>query len=282
MGIGRFWGTVGDYWVAGRSVSRWRESFRDLQGFVFFLGYPRSGHSLLGSVLDAHPEAVVAHEQDILRYLQYGFGRERLLALLMRNSFRTAEKGRQWSGYDYQLPGQYQGDFQRLTLIGDKKGANSTRRLARDPGLLDQLDAALGVPIHIVHVVRDPMDNISRMALRHCEKRDRQPNADDLRRCMEHYFFLADTVQKQRSEGWGDRFIDLRLEDLIADPRETLTPLLERLSLTPDEAHLKAAAALLFDSPKRPSKEVKWPRELMRELVKRVEGYPFLRGYQGP
>ena len=31
-----------------------------------FIGYPRSGHSLVGAILDAHPEMIVAHEYNIL------------------------------------------------------------------------------------------------------------------------------------------------------------------------------------------------------------------------
>lgn len=30
--------------------------------FVLFVGYPRSGHSLIGSIMDAHPNVIIAHE----------------------------------------------------------------------------------------------------------------------------------------------------------------------------------------------------------------------------
>ena len=30
--------------------------------FVFFIGYGRSGHSIIGSIMDAHPHVVIAHE----------------------------------------------------------------------------------------------------------------------------------------------------------------------------------------------------------------------------
>ena len=33
-----------------------------VEKFVFFVGYPRSGHSIIGSVMDAHPDIVIAHE----------------------------------------------------------------------------------------------------------------------------------------------------------------------------------------------------------------------------
>ena len=33
-----------------------------VEKFVFFVGYRRSGHSMIGSVMDAHPDMIIAHE----------------------------------------------------------------------------------------------------------------------------------------------------------------------------------------------------------------------------
>ena len=38
-----------------------------VEKYVFFAGYPRSGHSMIGSVMDAHPNMVIAHEYFLLR-----------------------------------------------------------------------------------------------------------------------------------------------------------------------------------------------------------------------
>ena len=53
----------------GASIDgRWRRhELQSVEAFCIFIGYPRSGHSLLGSLLDAHPEMVIAHELDVLR-----------------------------------------------------------------------------------------------------------------------------------------------------------------------------------------------------------------------
>jgi hypothetical protein len=34
---------------------RHRASFAHVESFCMFIGYPRSGHTLIGSILDAHP-----------------------------------------------------------------------------------------------------------------------------------------------------------------------------------------------------------------------------------
>ena len=32
-----------------------------------FIGYPRSSHSLVGAMLDAHPEIIIPHEYDVIQ-----------------------------------------------------------------------------------------------------------------------------------------------------------------------------------------------------------------------
>ncbi|KAJ7379389.1 hypothetical protein OS493_016626 [Desmophyllum pertusum] len=43
-----------------------------VETFVMFIGYPRSRHSLVGAILDAHPEIIIPHEYDVLaRWQEY-------------------------------------------------------------------------------------------------------------------------------------------------------------------------------------------------------------------
>ena len=39
-----------------------RREFESVQTYVMFVGYPRSGHSLVGAFLNAHPAMMIAHE----------------------------------------------------------------------------------------------------------------------------------------------------------------------------------------------------------------------------
>ena len=48
------------------------DTFETIQLYCMFVGYPRSGHSLVGAMFDAHPDIVIAHELDALRYLKAG------------------------------------------------------------------------------------------------------------------------------------------------------------------------------------------------------------------
>ena len=46
---------------------RIRKLYDGIRTFVLFIGYGRSGHSLVAAILDAHPKIVIAHEFDVLR-----------------------------------------------------------------------------------------------------------------------------------------------------------------------------------------------------------------------
>ena len=49
-----------------------RRSFDQVEHFLFFIGYPHSGSSLVGAAPNGHPEMVVSHEADVLRYVRPG------------------------------------------------------------------------------------------------------------------------------------------------------------------------------------------------------------------
>ena len=48
-----------------------------IKKFILFIGYPRSGHSIVGSLMDAHPHMVIANEFLLLRNWKYFSDREK-------------------------------------------------------------------------------------------------------------------------------------------------------------------------------------------------------------
>ena len=42
-----------------------KQTVEDVEKFVFFIGYPRSGHSIIASLMDAHPNIVIAHQYNV-------------------------------------------------------------------------------------------------------------------------------------------------------------------------------------------------------------------------
>ena len=136
--------------------------YPDLRAFCLFASYGRSGHSLVGSLLDAHPDVVIAHEANALRLVAEGMKRDELYQTLLDNSHRSFERGRRQSGYSYVVEGQWQGRYRTLLVIGDKSGGRTTKLIERTG--LRRFARTVGLPLRIIHQTRNPYDIIARHA----------------------------------------------------------------------------------------------------------------------
>ncbi len=193
-----------------------------------FLGYPRSGHSLVGSLVSAHPEAVLADELDALRYMQLGFRRSQIYALILQSDAEFSARGRQSYVHNYDVPGSHQGSFTRLRVIGDKKGGASTAHLEEHPGWLERFEQLVRDPVKYVHVTRNPFDNCA--ALYNMSTFEGTfPQAVDL------YVRLVTTNAALERRIGAARFFNLRHEDLLEKPHAELGALCTFLGLEPSD-----------------------------------------------
>jgi hypothetical protein len=249
-----------------------RELFDGVRAYCMFIGIGRSGHSLVGSLLDAHPDAMIAHELDALAYFEAGLDRDQVFTLIMENARRFTEAGRKarWSGYDYEVPGGWHGRFAALRVIGDKRGGASTRRLRHSPELIDRVREVVGVPVRVVHAIRNPYDNIASKHKRHPRR--------SLDKMMREYFRACRTNAELKRR-LGDGVLDLRHEDLMASPRDRLTELCRFVGLEPSAEYLDACARMLYSEPHRSRHDVPWSPELLAEVQRRIGKYDFLAGY---
>jgi len=245
----------------------------NLETLCLFIGYPRSGHSLVGSLLDAHPEMIVAHEADLLDYFQEGFSRRQLLYVLLENSRVFTRHGRAWTDYSYEVPNQYNGRFETLKVIGDKKGLKTAFALDEDPGLAERLRECMGVPVKLVHVTRNPFDNISTIKMREDVTLDKS---------IEIYFGIADAVKGQKERWPEEHWFDLRHEDLFVDAHTHLKALVEYFGREASEQYLSDCASIIFDQPNQSRHKLadEWTPERIAEIEARLQHYPFLASYR--
>ena len=251
-------------------AARSADVYRHVKTYCMFIGYPRSGHSIVGSLLDAHPNMVVAQELDALRCFSAGMNRQMVFHLLLENSRRFTQLGRVWNGYNYQVPNQWQGRYQNLEVIGDKKGGRSSIQLLHNPQLLDHYRRALGLPIRFVHVIRNPYDNIATFSIKHEVSLDA---------AVKTYFQLVKSVMQVKQRVPEGEVFDLRHEDLIVDPAGRLAALCRFLGQEPDADYLKDCASIIYASPHRSRHDVEWPAYLLKLVQERIGGVPFLQGY---
>jgi hypothetical protein len=250
-----------------------RADLAGVRSFLVFVGHPRSGHSLVGSLLDAHPNMVVAHELDVGKYVDAGYHRDQLLTLVLEHSAANAAAGRRSWGYSYAVPGQWQGRYDRLEVVGDKRGRMTTARLHDDPTLLDRLEDRLDLPVKVVQVVRNPYDDVATM--------HRRAGDAPMSGLIEEYFALSATVDAVASGLAPERLHRLRLEALVADTRSELAALCGFLGVDPaaDAGYLDACASIVFASPRRTRDDAPWTPELRAAVAQGIGRHTWLAGY---
>jgi hypothetical protein len=255
---------------------RSREMLSEVRTYCLFIGHARSGHSIVGALLDAHPAAVVSDELDAVRYFRRGFSRDQLYRLSIDRAARQArnerrKRGRHGKTYSYFVPGQWQGRFRDLKVVGDSTAGETVRALDADPRLLGAIrDRMRPADVRVIHVVRNPFDNISTMIIRGGRSFDV---------AIRRYFENCDMLQRQRTAIGGASLATLRHEDLVTDPRTQLAELCRFLELDPDPSYLEGCAAILFSAPSRTRSSIEWTPERIAEVTERMAAYDFLAGY---
>ncbi|HEV8354104.1 MAG TPA: sulfotransferase [bacterium] len=246
------------------------DAFAHVRAFCIFIGYPRSGHTLVGSIVDAHPNAIVANELNVVGHVKRGFSRAQIYALILANSRGFARSARQWTGYSYAVPNQWQGRFTTLEVIGDKRGAGTVRQLRTNRGLLDRLQSTIATNIRWIHVVRNPYDNISTICRRH---------GWPLRKAVDYYFGLCASVADLRTQIAPDAILDVWHEPLIAQPDAGIRAICQFLGLEPHPDYVRDCAAIVFPEPKQTRGDIEWPTELLDTVTTQAKAVPWLRRY---
>ena len=148
-----------------------------LSTFVLFLGFGRTGHSIVGSLLDAHPDIIISHEYNVLKVVTPSLTKKEdwLLILfnkLYKSSHNSVVKGlrnevKDSKGYTLGVKNSrsWQGQLRQLRAIGDKSGhmtvtsylANKSQYLY----LVHELNRVLGASVKVIRVIRNPYDIIA-------------------------------------------------------------------------------------------------------------------------
>ena len=248
-----------------------RKKFDQLQAFVLFVGYPRTGHSLIGSLLNAHKHALLAHELNVMHFVKRGFDRNQICWHLWQQDQAFAQIGRNWTDYDYRVPDQWQGRWEELHFIGDKHANGATKVIGQKPETLDRLRDQMQVPVKLVHIVRHPLDTISTMF-----RRNRQGKT--LFDCCDEFLGLCD-VNQRLCETNQDSLLTIHLEDFIANPQRELLRLTGFVGMEVDLPYVQACCSIVKSSESRTRELVDWPPLILARITSRRKQYAFWKRY---
>ena len=249
---------------------RYRKEFDGVRNFCLFIGYPRSGHSLVGAMLNAHRHAVISHELDASQLILAGCSRNDMYARILARAAWFNLRGNR-SNYRYQIPNRWQGRFESLRVIGDKRGGTAALSVAANPDLLDRLRALIGVPLRLVHVVRNPYDNIAAIARWHRLTLDES---------IAFYFSHFQTTGNLDALSDPAHVHTIYHEELVRAPEVTLANLCTFLGLTHDAQYLAECSSVVFARPTQPSRRTDWTSAQLAEVERRARHFPFLAQYR--
>ena len=301
-----------------------------VEKFVFFIGYQRSGHSIIGSFMDAHPHMVIAHEFMLFtkwKELEDEYHRtdhfnslktkSLLFSSLYWDSHADADHG--WrsgqlknKNYTLTIDSQWQGRYDGyIRVIGDKSGGATTTVYTSSPKnfelYLADLKRTVGIPVKVLHVVRNPFDMIATDALYLEGKRQRpetgikqavfvsnfKKKLGELKAAgrlaeFEASRFNNQTLLESRTKSisrlaYGNRNIirligeknvlELHNSDLVKDPMSTLNKICTFLEVDCSHKYLKACADKVFKTVSNTRELVSWPpstREKVENLIKQL------------
>ncbi len=233
-----------------------QNSLGHLQYFCIFVGYPNSGHSLVGSIIDAHPNAVISHELHIGKLLKRGLSKEQIFSMIVLNSIQFAKKGRTWNNYSYEIPGEWNGRFKEILVIGDKKGSQSVAFFSKKTERFDMLTTSFDVPVKYVHVIRNPYDIISTLHLK-TGNGDSEKKKRHIDRIMSKIYNVERIRETIQSEQW----LDIYHEQFIASPAESIQTLFDFFNLTVPDGFFDHCKEILFKSPHQSRFDIEWTEE---------------------
>jgi hypothetical protein len=243
-----------------------------VERFCFFAGYARSGHTLVASLLDAHPEVVISNELDAFRYFDHGFRRHQVYGLILWHEHLF---GYDKEGFDYSVAEGHQGSAVRLRVIGDKRGAATGFRLGGDPTLIDRVRRMVAVPIRVIHHIRNPFDVIATNARVEAPEGS-EPRLDE---SIRWFGMWARNVARIRPHLRPGELIDTRHEALVAAPAAELARLCAFLGVGADRSYLDRCAAAVWPSPRVSRQSVSWTAEQRATVDTTIATHPWLDGY---
>lgn len=239
--------------------------------FCLFIGYPRSGHSIVGALLDAHPNIAISHELDVMEFIYHNNSKESIFKKIIKSSENFAKKGSKAKDNIYTYPVEGQGVNCNIKVLGDKKGGGTSEWIKNYPHLTDQLHKIIDLPIKFIHVVRNPFDNISTMVLRHKGKINEKIKAY----FEKHNSGVSICKSKIEKENW----LTIHQENFIKMPKNVLTKICSFLKQDVTNDYLQKCVKIVKSKPHETRFKINWTEEQKNTVKKLNQKYDYLRNY---
>jgi hypothetical protein len=256
--------------AAKAQAKRARLDFADIDTFVLFVGPTRSGSSIVSQLMNAHPDVIVSRELDAPERVRRGWDRDTIFGGILARDQQLASLDESWIDQDFVTPGSFSGDYQRLRVVGDKVSGLSTASLLEHADLWDRFQDLVGVPVKVVQNVRNPFDNIARIA---------QGGNEDLATAASDYFDQLVALRILEARCGSERTHVLPIDVLVAVPVLTIGELCSFLMVEAGRDFVDGCVQRLRGSARQARHEVTWPDGLRKNIESSMAAFPQLAPY---
>ena len=250
-----------------------RGNFKDLNYFMFFLGHGKSGHTLVRSVLDAHPNIILSNDYNIFKQLDENKinSKHQLFKDLLTRSTSFTESGCRATGYSYRIPSSYQGKFETIKVIGDKRGRSSASKISSNPQLILDLQNTVNIPVKVLHIIRNPFDVVAS----YFKRKDAL-----VKYSRKHIAEIRDLTKSIKL--LEERYIpvlNITHEEFVLDFDTTVLKILTFLDLEGSLDYIKQCKSIINKKPVKHRLDIKWPKDIVRTWNILIKKTDFLNGY---
>lgn len=287
-----------------------QEVIDGIEKFVFFVGNIRSGSSILGFLMDAHPHVVIQSEWEIPSLEKISSKSFKKDLFNSKQGLINPEKDTK-KGYDFKVKDLWQGDYSKyIKVIGGKSSGKKIPYL-RDTAKFDRnykiLKRGLSIPIRVIQAIRNPFDMIATCAIlvdtggdrrerrktlvkmkhafggpgqQHNNSVKRYDNSKSINHQIGIVFALFTAALEVTEKVIGvENVLQVHNCDLVHNPRETISRVFEFLEVDTTELYLDACEDKVFDSGSRSRNFVVWTPQQIEGIEKRMKRYKALSRY---
>ena len=268
-----------------------------VQQFLFFVGYAYSGHGILASMLDSHPNMVIAQEYSLfskwIKKPKIHSDKNWLFNTLLENSrhnslLSSRTRHSKKIGDMQDIPGGWQGQYKKhIRVIGDNARGMTTQMYRKNHTLFVhtywELQRTINIPIHAIHILRNPYDNIATTLLHSIQKKQhvnttKDKNYQRLKQQIITYFKQVRSVVNMIKK-IPLKVIEVHTEDMISDPKNTMRKICSHLHVECTSVYLQICANSIYTSESRSRELVHWTGDNIQAVQDNIQNFSFLKRY---
>jgi len=264
----------------------------DLNNFILFIGHCRSGTSAVAAIIDSHPNAICSHEIHCLQNsMKEKWSKNKTIEYVVNSSQEQAKKGRR-SGtiladgcrgdYNHKIEGQLKDANSVIYSAGDKLAGKDNSYLHKvGINALVKFKDKIGLPLKIIHMVRNPYDIIALerrwygiMSLRYRSRKRKQKKINYWVDVLKRIEGITKAVKNIDDKDIS--VCDIYLDTLVNDPNSELKKLFSFLDLPISENVMNKCKNHLNFTPHQRRFEIQWgdtKKRVEKEIIEEFEWF---------